>query len=210
MKTRARVIGLSVLGVVALYGLVGAVIVPPIAKHVIETRLTERLGRAFALEGVSVNPYTLRTTLKNIRIVDAASSFALQPLMMTAAIDARATDLVPLRACVPQFSTVAVRSAAASARGTATPEEPQGTAPAQSPRPREVRIDRITFVGSRLNFTDHFIKRNCTADVCELRMAAAPKDLSKEAREKLAAEPIEISAGELSALAKQRAEKVTG
>ncbi|MEO7743408.1 MAG: hypothetical protein ABIR98_10760, partial [Usitatibacter sp.] len=41
-------------------------------------------------------------------------------------------------------------------------------------------------------------------------MAAAPKDLSKEAREKLAAEPIEISAGELSALAKQRAEKVTG
>jgi hypothetical protein len=44
----------------------------------------------------------------------------------------------------------------------------------------------------------------------EQRMAAAPKDLSKEAREKLAAQPVEIAPQELARLAAQRAELVKG
>ncbi len=49
-----------------------------------------------------------------------------------------------------------------------------GSNPAPAPqapedlKPRNVRIDRISFVDSRLNFTDHFIKPNYTADVGEL------------------------------------------
>ena len=35
-------------------------------------------------------------------------------------------------------------------------------------KPRNVRIDRVVFADSRLNFTDHFIKPNYTADVGEL------------------------------------------
>ena len=35
-------------------------------------------------------------------------------------------------------------------------------------KPRNVRIDRVSFVDSRLNFTDHYIKPNYTADVGEL------------------------------------------
>jgi hypothetical protein len=35
-------------------------------------------------------------------------------------------------------------------------------------KPRNVRIDRVRFVDSRLNFTDHYIKPNYTADVGEL------------------------------------------
>ena len=50
---------------------------------------------------------------------------------------------------------------------TATPENPEGTAP-PPPRARNIRIDRITFAGSRLNFTDHYIKPNYTANVGEL------------------------------------------
>src|SRR5205085_174457 len=37
------------------------------------------------------------------------------------------------------------------------------------PRARNVRIDRITFVDGRLNFTDHFIKPNYSADVGDLQ-----------------------------------------
>ena len=48
----------------------------------------------------------------------------------------------------------------------ATPDEPDAPAPAPGDaKPRNVRIDRITFTDSRLNFTDHFIKPNYTADV---------------------------------------------
>jgi len=51
---------------------------------------------------------------------------------------------------------------------TATPEEPDAPSQAGEPRPRNVRIDRIAVVDGRLNFTDHFIRPNYTADVGEL------------------------------------------
>jgi hypothetical protein len=51
----------------------------------------------------------------------------------------------------------------------ATPGQPDAPAPATEPKPRNVRIDRITFVDGRLNFTDLFIKPNYTADVGELQ-----------------------------------------
>jgi Domain of Unknown Function (DUF748) len=50
----------------------------------------------------------------------------------------------------------------------ATPAQPDAPAPATAPgeaKPRNVRIDRITFNDSRLDFTDHFIKPNYNADV---------------------------------------------
>ena len=48
----------------------------------------------------------------------------------------------------------------------ASPEEPDAPAPAPGDaKPRSVRIDRVTFTDSRLNFTDHFIKPNYSADV---------------------------------------------
>ncbi len=51
----------------------------------------------------------------------------------------------------------------------ATPGEPDAPAPAPGDaKPRNVRIDRITFKDSRLNFTDHFIKPNYSADVGSL------------------------------------------
>ena len=184
--------------------------------------------------------------------VDVDATFALDPLRVTAKLDARRIDLVALRPYMAQFSTVTLKSGAASARGsvtlrgkgdairvayngtaevanfatfdttnredllnfksvrtagvaltwaqnsplslsvadivvdgaysrlvvnpdgklnvqqlrTATPAHPDAPAVADpEPRPRDVRIDRITFVDSRLNFTDHFIKPNYTADV---------------------------------------------
>ena len=48
----------------------------------------------------------------------------------------------------------------------ATPEEPAVSTPAGAePRARNVRIERVLFADSRLDFTDHFIKPNYSADV---------------------------------------------
>lgn len=186
--------------------------------------------------------------------LELASTFALDPLAVSATVDARRIDLVPLRVYVPGFATVTLGSGAASAKGTvtlrgqgdamhvgyrgtaeianlaamegrarepllnwkavrsggieldmppaaplslavaevvvekiysrivldadgklnlqrlrtATPERPGG-APAPEPQPRNVRIDRVTFVDGRLDFTDLFIRPNYSADVGELR-----------------------------------------
>lgn len=49
---------------------------------------------------------------------------------------------------------------------SATPEEPAAPAPAPGDvRPRNVRIDRIAFNDSRLDFADHYIRPNYAADV---------------------------------------------
>ena len=188
--------------------------------------------------------------------LDVDAAFALEPLLVTAKLDARNLDLVPFRPYMTQFSTVQLKSGAASARGTlvlkgkpealqvayngaaevsrfatfdttssedllnfrsvrtsgvdfswapeapltlavaeivvdrvysrlvlnpdgklnvqqlrtATPEAPEAPAATNpEPRPRNVRIDRITFVDGRLNFTDHFIRPNYSADVGELQ-----------------------------------------
>ena len=48
----------------------------------------------------------------------------------------------------------------------ATAEEPTAPAPAgAAPPARNVRIDRVVFADSRLDFSDHFIKPNYRADV---------------------------------------------
>ncbi len=48
------------------------------------------------------------------------------------------------------------------------PSAAAAPAPTEPAKPRNVRIDRVNFADSRLNFTDHFIKPNYTADVGEL------------------------------------------
>lgn len=189
--------------------------------------------------------------------LDVAGSFALEPLEVKAAVDARGVDLVPARAYIAQFPAVELRSALATAKGTvtlqgtlaapriayegfaqldrvatfdtlnhedllnwkrvkagglklavapdapfrlavadvdvedaysrivvtpegklnvqqlmaATDADPRPAPVAAAPRPRDVRIDRIRFAGSRLNFTDHYIKPNYTADVGDVKGA---------------------------------------
>jgi uncharacterized protein involved in outer membrane biogenesis len=68
---KAGKVALILVGVVALYGLVGAVLVPPIAKHAMSSQLGEKLGRAVEIEKVSVNPYTLRAAVHGMRILEA-------------------------------------------------------------------------------------------------------------------------------------------
>ena len=181
--------------------------------------------------------------------LDVTSTFALDPLDVSAALDARRIDLTPVRAYVAQFPTVVLASGAASAKGTltlrgeagalrigyagtaevarlATSESEsrqdllnwdsvkasgirfdlpadgplalaigdivvnkaysrivvlpdgklnvqklragssEGPAPEAAPVPaRNVRIDRIAFVDSRLDFTDLFIRPNYSAEV---------------------------------------------
>ena len=68
---KARKIVAILAGAVLLYGLVGAVVVPPIAKKVMADKLGGKLGRVVQVEKVSVNPYTLRAAVHGLRILEA-------------------------------------------------------------------------------------------------------------------------------------------
>ena len=93
-------------------------------------------------------------------------------------MDLRWTKSSPLHVAV---SEIAVRKAYArvvvTPQGTINLQQLKGatadgagpSAPAtEAPNLRDIRIDRIAFTDSRLNFTDHYIKPNYTADVGEL------------------------------------------
>ena len=62
---------MSLLGAVALYGILGGLIAPPIVKHVLQNQLRERLGREASLDRVTINPYTLQVSLKGLRLYEA-------------------------------------------------------------------------------------------------------------------------------------------
>ena len=228
--------------------------VKPATTHRVKIASVE--GANLTTDGGIKGQATAKLLLDRGGALDVDSTFQLEPLLVTAKVDAKRVDLVPFRAYMSQFSTVALKSGAASVRGqltvkergkgvqlaynggaevaqfaaydttnredllnfrsvraggidfswaadapltlavgdvvvdrvysrlvvlpdgklnvqqlrTATPAEPDKPAEADpDPKPRQVRIERVTFVDGRLNFTDHFIKPNYTADVGGLK-----------------------------------------
>jgi len=67
---RTRIVVASLLGVVAAYGVVGAFVVPPVARGMIETRLGERLGRHVTLDKLAIAPYSLQAQAKGLRVYE--------------------------------------------------------------------------------------------------------------------------------------------
>jgi len=241
--------------------------VKPAATH--KVRLASVEATELANENGFRGKATAKVELEHGGSVDVDSTFALEPLLVTAKVDAKGIDLVPLRPYMTQFQTVQLKSGAAAARGqvtlkgtpkglhvtynggaelsrffaydtagqedllrfrsiktsgvdfsvapdaplaltvgdivvdkvysrlvvlpdgklnvqqlrTATSEAPDAPAQANAdPRPRNVRIDRITFVDGRLNFTDHFIRPNYSADVGELQGSVTGLSSATESR----------------------------
>ncbi|MDD3326419.1 MAG: DUF748 domain-containing protein [Zoogloea sp.] len=57
-------------GVVALVGVAGFLVAPPLVKSVAESQLTELLHRPVSIEGVSINPYALSAEVRGLRVLE--------------------------------------------------------------------------------------------------------------------------------------------
>ena len=68
---RWQIAVLALLGLVALWGIVGGLLLPVLARKLLAEKLGERLGRTVVVDKVSVNPYTLDATLAGVRILEA-------------------------------------------------------------------------------------------------------------------------------------------
>src|SRR5438128_9240558 len=60
----------AALVLVALWGVVGGLVLPAIAKRLIAQRAGEELGRTVTVERVSVNPYTLAATVEGLKVLE--------------------------------------------------------------------------------------------------------------------------------------------
>jgi len=61
---------LVLLALVAAYGVLGAFVLPPIARHVAVTQLEQKLGRHVTLDRVAIAPYSLMAQAKGLRIFE--------------------------------------------------------------------------------------------------------------------------------------------
>jgi len=69
---RARRIGWWILGVIAAIGVIGFLVVPPIAKHYLVAALSKELKREVTIESLRFNPYTLAVTVRGFVMKDRA------------------------------------------------------------------------------------------------------------------------------------------
>lgn len=67
---RLRVFAGVVVGAVALYGVLGGLVLPHFARKAAVEKLGERLGRVVVIDDLSVNPYTLAATVKGFRVLE--------------------------------------------------------------------------------------------------------------------------------------------
>ncbi len=67
---RARRIGWWILGVIVAIGVIGFLVVPPIAKHYLVAALSKELKREVTIESLRFNPYTLAVTVRGFVMKD--------------------------------------------------------------------------------------------------------------------------------------------
>src|SRR5437762_6167423 len=76
----ARNAAIELVGVIALYTLIGFLVVPPIARAQIEKLATQAFNRQATLARVDFNPLTLRATLHDFRIAAREAGHSLLAL----------------------------------------------------------------------------------------------------------------------------------
>ncbi len=159
---RGRRFVLVCLAVVTLYGLIGALALPPLAKKIIADRLEQKLGRAIIIDDLSINPFTLSATMKGLRIFepDLSTPFAAfdtldldgsieslfrgAPVVDAVALSGLHVNVVRDSKNQYNFSDILARFAA----------EPRLVEPEAQAKPPEFSFANIRVTGARVDFDD--------------------------------------------------------
>ena len=105
---RWRRVAIAVVVLVALFGIVGAWVLPPYVRHVAVDTLSAKLGRTVAIDAVTINPYTLKATVSGMRIFerDGKTVFAEFENLL---VDASASTLFRLAPVLDAISLTRLR-----------------------------------------------------------------------------------------------------
>ncbi len=155
--------------VVVVFGVVGALAIPALARWGLETVASRELGRTVRVEGISANPYTLRVTLRGLTIegqpgesapllsvreasINASISSALRraPVLDAIAVDGLTANIVRLEAQRFNFSDIIERLQAKP----------------KSDEPARFSLANIEITGSTVNFEDRVVgSRHAATDI---------------------------------------------
>ena len=169
LDTRWRRIAAVGGGVVVVFGVVGALAIPALARWGLETVASRELGRTVHVEGISANPYTLRVTLRGLTIegqpgesapllsvreasINASISSALRraPVLDAIAVDGLTANIVRLEAQRFNFSDIIERLQAKP----------------KSDEPARFSLANIEITGSTVNFEDRVVgSRHAATDI---------------------------------------------
>ena len=99
---------LACVAVVGLYGLIGAFVLPPLAKKIAADRLSEKLGRAVVIDDISINPFRLTASVNGMRAfeADGRTPFA---AFDTLAVDASIESLLQLAPVIDSLTLSGLR-----------------------------------------------------------------------------------------------------
>ncbi|MBL9199867.1 MAG: DUF748 domain-containing protein [Opitutaceae bacterium] len=165
---------ITLAGLLAVYTIVGFLVVPPVAKAQAEKRLSAELGRSVRLGKIAVNPFTLSITIDDFAVLetdgattfvgwrrvfvdfDALASLRGEWVLSEVALDGFTSRVVVNADQSLNFSDILAKHAP---KPGASPAAAKAVANAEKSKPRPVRLARLAVTDARLDFSDASLPR---------------------------------------------------
>lgn len=158
MRVKPRTLLISLISAVALYALLGFLLIPSIALHLVNKQFEQRATVPARLDSIKLNPFTLELTLAGLHIGEPEQpQVAFTRLYANVQIDSLWTRALHLRDVELERAVTHVEFAK---DGTLNlnelfilpePEEPTA---GENSGPFPLRIDRLALIGNSLQFQD--------------------------------------------------------
>lgn len=162
MRMKPRTLLITLVATITLYALAGFVLLPAIARHVVNQQLEQRATVPAHLDSIRFNPFTLELTLGELVIGEPDQpEIAFKRLYANLQIDSLWTRALHLRDVELEQASTRVHFAEDGTLNLAElfilpaaeqPAEARTEEPASGPFP--LRIDRLALIGNSLQFRD--------------------------------------------------------
>nr|WP_285261355.1 DUF748 domain-containing protein [Halopseudomonas bauzanensis] len=159
MRIKPRILLISLASAVALYALLGSLLLPAIALHVVNKQFEQRATVPARLDSIKFNPFTLELTLSGLHIGEPEQpQVAFDRLYANLQIDSLWTSAVHLRDVELEQASTRVHFAEDGTLNLTElftlPEPEEQVVDESDSGPFPVRIDRLALIGNSLQFQD--------------------------------------------------------
>ena len=159
MRIKPRILLISLASAVALYALLGSLLLPAIALHVVNKQFEQRATVPARLDSIKFNPFTLELTLSGLHIGEPEQpQVAFDRLYANLQIDSLWTSAVHLRDVELEQASTRVHFAEDGTLNLTElftlPEPEEQVVDESDSGPFPVRIDRLALTGNSLQFHD--------------------------------------------------------